>query len=121
LDSLPDYFLEANLTKADARMGWTLLRLAGWLATGALVVGLMMQITADVPLWSQVIAGLLLITVGVVAGLRLATQSTSAYIRDVERLNKVLATQNKELESANAMLLKELSAVEESKTRSESA
>jgi hypothetical protein len=118
---LSDYLPEAKLSKADASMGWTVLRLAGWLATGALVVGLVWHITADSPIWSQAIAGLLLVVIGIIAGLRLATRSTTTYIRDVERLNKVLATQNKELESANAILLKELSSAAESKRPSESA
>ena len=118
---LSDYIPEAKLNETDARMGWTLLRLAGWLATAGLVLGLVWHITADVPLWSQAIAGLLLVVIGIIAGLRLGTQSATAYIRDVQRLNKVLISQNKELESANAILLKELSSSADAASRSESA
>jgi hypothetical protein len=48
--------------------------------------------------------------VGVIAGLRIATRSTSSYIADLQRVNKVLCDQQHELEEANAILLKQISA-----------
>jgi hypothetical protein len=46
----------------------------------------------------------------VIAGLRIATRSTSSYIADLQRVNKVLCDQQHELEEANAILLKQISA-----------
>jgi hypothetical protein len=47
--------------------------------------------------------------VGVLAGLRMGTDSATTYTNDVQRLNKVLAEQNSELQEANAILLKQVS------------
>jgi hypothetical protein len=118
---LSEYLRRTKIGEADLSMVWTLLRLAGWLATIAFIAVLILQVISDVPLWRQAIAGLLLVAVGLLAGLRLGTHSASAYIKDVQRLNKVLANQNKDLEAANAILLREISAQSESASRSESA
>src|SRR6476646_16283 len=94
---LSDSLSNAKFGKSDLSMGWTLLRQAGWLATIAVVAVLIWHITGDASLWSQGIAGLLLVAIGLLAGLRLGTHSATTYIRDVQRLNRDLADQNKEL------------------------
>src|SRR5262245_28059675 len=118
---LSDSLNETKFAKSDLSMGWTLLRPAGWLATIAIVAVLIWHITGDGSLWSQAIAGLLLVAIGLLAGLRLGNRSATTYIQDIQRTNKTLADQNKELEAANAVLLKELDAQAEPASRSQSA
>ena len=68
--------------------------------------------------WRLVI-GALLGLVGAAVGLHIGSESAAKYTKDLQRLNKVLSDQNRELESANATLLKQLSA--DSKESSKSA
>jgi hypothetical protein len=102
-------------------MGWTLLRRAGWLTSIAVITVLIWYVAGDTSLWSHAITGLLLAAIGLFAGLRLGTQSAMTYIADLQRLNSALTDQNKELETANAILLKELSGNIEPVSRSQSA
>ncbi len=81
----------------------------GWIATTGLVAFLLWQIAAVGPLWPPAISGLLLVLVGILAGLRIGADSAAAYTRDVHRLNKLLADQNRDLQDANAILLKQVS------------
>jgi hypothetical protein len=81
----------------------------GWIATIGLVGFLLWQIAVAEPLWPAAISGLLLAVIGVLAGLRIGADSAAAYMADVHRLNKLLAEQNRELQDANAILLKQVS------------
>jgi hypothetical protein len=88
---------------------WTIMSLIGWIATTGMLAFLLWQLTVAAPLWPPALSGLLLIVIGVLAGLRIGADSAAAYMRDVQRLNKILAEQNRELQEANAILLKQLS------------
>jgi hypothetical protein len=100
---------------------WPMLRLLGWISTISVIVGLLWFTTIEASAWFRVVTGLLIAMLGLLSGLRLGTHSASEYIKDVHRLNKVLAEQNKDLEKANAILLKELGAETKSPARSRSA
>ena len=84
----------------------------GWNATTGLVAFLLWQIASAEPLWTPAVSGLLLVVIGVLAGLRIGADSAAAYTKDVHRLNKLLADQNRELQDANAILLKQISSEE---------
>jgi hypothetical protein len=81
----------------------------GWIATTGLLAFLLWQLISAAPLWPPAVSGLLLIVVSVLAGLRIGADSAAAYTTDVHRLNKLLADQNRELQDANAILLKQVS------------
>jgi hypothetical protein len=87
-----------------------MLRLACWLATVAALTLLVWQITVEQPAWLRLLCGVLLLLVSILTGMRIGTDFASGYIKDLQRVNKVLADQNQELQEANAMLLKQLAA-----------
>lgn len=87
---------------------WPMFKRVGWAAVIAAIAFLIWQTTAAEPLWPHAISAVLLVIIGSMAGLRLGTESAEAYTRDLQRLNKVLDEQNRELAKANAILLKEL-------------
>ena len=97
---------------------WVMLKLVGWAATMTVLAFLMWQATAAEPFWPPAVSALLLVVASVLAGLRIGADSAAAYTKDLQRVNKVLADQNRELADANAMLLKQLSS--ESHTPSKS-
>lgn len=76
-----------------------------WMLTVA-VVTLLIWMAGTETLWPRVICCVLLAIICTLIGIRLGTNSTAAYIKDVHRLNKVLADQNDQLQDANAILLK---------------
>jgi hypothetical protein len=84
----------------------------GWISTIGLLAFLLWQIAAAQPLWPPAVSGLLLVIISVLVGLRVSADSAAGYMKDVHRLNKVLAEQNAELQDANAILLKQVSASE---------
>jgi hypothetical protein len=96
-----------------------MLRLVGWTATIAVSATLIWLSAAMDPYWARVASAALLAIFGVLVGIRLGTDSSSKYTTELQRLNKVLVEQNRGLEDANSILLKELSA--ESRTPSKSA
>jgi len=86
------------------------MKFIGWTTT-FLVLCLLVWLSAiAAAIWLRVLCTLLIAMVGVIAGLRIATRSTSSYIADLQRVNKVLCDQQHELEEANAILLKQISA-----------
>jgi hypothetical protein len=87
-----------------------MLRLASWLATGAALALLVWQTAVEQPFWLKLLSGVLLLLVSILTGMRIGTDFASAYIKDLQRVNKVLADQNQELQEANAMLLKQIAA-----------
>lgn len=97
-----------------------IMKFLGWIAT-ILVVCLLLWVfvTSDV-LLLRVSMGLLLLGCGVIAGLRIGTQNATAYITDLQRVNKVLCGQQRELEEVNAILLKQVSTDTESVNPKES-
>lgn len=84
-----------------------MLKTAAWTTTFALVAVLIWQAASAEPLLPRVLTASLLSVVGFLAGLRLGADSAAAYIRDLQRLNKVMSEQQQELEELNSMLLKQ--------------
>jgi hypothetical protein len=107
--TLRGHRISVNPRQAAADKDWTMLRLFGWTATTAILALLIWQTAAADPFWPPAVSALLLVIIGVLAGLRLGADSAAAYTKDLQRLNKVLADQNRELEDANAMLLRQVS------------
>jgi hypothetical protein len=115
------YEVQARRPSTALEKNWAMLRLLGWSATISLIAALIWYTSTDVSFSSKMIAGIVLATIGLLSGLRIGAHSATAYITDVQRLNKVLADQNKDLEKANAILLKELAADVRSPANSKSA
>ncbi len=85
-----------------------MLKLVGWLAVIATLAFLIWQIAVAEPLWPRAVTGLLLAIIGLLAGIRIGTDSVTAYTQDLQRVNKLLADQNQDLQDTNAMLLREV-------------
>jgi hypothetical protein len=93
-----------------ATEGRVMTKVLGWSATILVVSLLAWQIAAEAPILPRPVMALLLVLISGLAGIRLGTGGAAAYIDDVQRLNRVLAEQHRELEEVNAFLLKELNA-----------
>jgi hypothetical protein len=100
---------------------WTMLRLLGWTAIIAVVAMLVWQTASAEPVIPRPASGLLLVLIAGLAGIRIGSEGAAAYVKDLHRLNRVLAEQNEELQDLNATLLKQVSAGTESTTPSERA
>jgi hypothetical protein len=107
--ALPGRLFRTRSQNVASQANWAIMSRVGWIATTGLVAFLLWQIAAVGPLWPPAISGLLLVLVGILAGLRIGADSAAAYTRDVHRLNKLLADQNRDLQDANAILLKQVS------------
>jgi hypothetical protein len=88
-----------------------MLRLLGWTIAVVAVGVLLWQSTDAEPILPRWLSALLLVAIGLMAGLRIGADSASLYIRDLQRHNRVLAAQNRELEEANSLLLNQVSEV----------
>jgi hypothetical protein len=97
-----------------------MIKLFGWTTTILVVCMLVWQATVDAPLWPRTLSALFLVAIGGLAGLRIGASGAAAYIQDVQRLNKVLAEQHRELEELNANLLKQVNTEAETPAQSES-
>jgi hypothetical protein len=86
-----------------------MLRLAAWITTTAVLAFLLWQAAMAEPFLPRAVSGVLLVVISILAGLRISADSANAYMQDLERVNKMLADQNRELEDANAMLLRQVS------------
>ena len=106
---LPRHRLRLKSENVMTPTNWAIMSRIGWIATAGLIAFLLWQTAAAVPLWSPAVSGLLLVVIGILVGLRIGADSLAAYNTDVHRLNKRLADQNRELQDANAILLKQVS------------
>ena len=70
---------------------------------------LLWQVAATAPMLPRMVSAVLVAAMCLLLGLRLGAKSSSAYTTELQRLNKVLVDQNRELEEANRLLLKEVS------------
>jgi hypothetical protein len=84
-----------------------MLKIAAWMTTFALMGVLAWQAVDAEPLLPRTMTALLLLVGGLLAGLRVGADSAAAYIRDLQRLNKVMAEHQQELEEVNSILLKQ--------------
>lgn len=101
---------ELTLMRQFALRNRFMLRLLGWAAAITVLAFLFWQALIAAPLWPPIVNSSLLALACILGGLRLGADSAQAYIRDLHRLNRVLAEQNRELEEANRSLLRQLSA-----------
>jgi hypothetical protein len=69
---------------------------------------LVWQTSVAEPAWARAGIGLLMAVLSLLFGIRIGTNSAAAYTQDLQRLNKVLAEQNRDLQDANAMLVREV-------------
>jgi hypothetical protein len=90
--------------------GRSMIKALGWTSTILVAGFLVWQVTVNDPVWPNVISAVLLVLISGLAGIRIGATGAAAYIRDVHRLNKVLAEQHQELEELNATLLKQMNA-----------
>jgi hypothetical protein len=95
-----------------------MLRLVGWTSTIAISAILIWLSAAVGPFWARLVSAALFVTLGVLVGIRVGSDSAAAYTTDLQRLNKVLVEQNRGLEDANSILLKELSSEARSPSKS---
>lgn len=80
----------------------------GWGMTILAVMFLIWQLVSSSPMLPNGLSAGMLVLMSFVAGMRIGIDGANAYIRDVQRLNKVLAEQHHELEELNASLLQQL-------------
>lgn len=85
-----------------------MMKTAAWLTTLIVVAVLVWQAATAGAIVPRAVAAGLLLGVGILAGLRLGADSAAAYIRDLQRLNKLMADQQQELEQVNSLLLKQV-------------
>ena len=76
-----------------------------WMILFPVAIGSLWQLWTPEPFISSVVAGLLLLFVGGLAGLRIGTDSALQFVRDLARLNEYLAEQNSDLAQCNHRLL----------------
>jgi hypothetical protein len=106
--SFPQRLFRSKSQTVASRANWSNMSRIGWIASTGLLAFLLWQVAAAQPLWPHAVSGLLLFVIGVLAGLHIGASSAAAYTNDVQRLNKLLADQNRELQDANAILLKQV-------------
>lgn len=83
-------------------LGWGLTILAGGL--------LISQLVGSAPVIPNAVSAVLLTILSLLAGMRIGIAGATDYIRDVQRLNNVLAEQHHNLEELNAKLLQQMTA-----------
>lgn len=91
-------------------------KVLGWGLTFVVIGSLTWQIVTSTPLLPNAVSALLLVFVSVLVGIRIGVNGVTQYVRDVQRLNKVLAEQHHELEELNANLLRQLTTQAEKRT-----
>jgi hypothetical protein len=87
-----------------------MLRLAGWLATIAAVTLLVWHTAVEESAWPRPLCAFLLLLVSILAGIRIGADAAAGYIKDLQRVNKALDDQNRELQEVNTILLKNVAA-----------
>jgi len=95
---------------------WIMLKLVSRTSYLAVLAFLLWQVASPVPFWPRLVSAILIAIICVLVGLRLGADSASAYTKDLQRLNKVLVDQNRELEEANRSLLGKVSHQQESRS-----
>jgi hypothetical protein len=96
--------------------GRSMIKVLGWGLTILAVAFLIGQLVVSTPLLPNAISAVLLVFVSLMAGMRIGINGAMAYVRDVQRLNKVLAEQHHELEVLNANLLQQVTVQAEERT-----
>ena len=81
-------------------------KLLAWIAWLVIVIGGLWELGQAEPHLPRLVTGLLLVGIGVVAGLRIGSDSANALIQDTIRVNKVVMEQNQELIELNMQHMK---------------
>jgi glucan phosphoethanolaminetransferase (alkaline phosphatase superfamily) len=105
---LPMHESAATSRQSGVSKDWAMFKQLGWLATTAVLALLVWQTAAAEPLLPRAVSALLLVVVSVLIGLRIGADSAAAYMVDLQRTNKFLAEQQRDLEEMNEMLLKQI-------------
>jgi|GEM_PF-4363439 len=78
-----------------------MLKYVGWIFVGSFAAYGLWELGSSTPNLSPIAWGLILLGLGLLAGLRLGSDSATQFVRDLLRLNKFLADQNEELTELN--------------------
>ncbi len=78
-----------------------------WTSLVAVAVFLAWQLVVAEPLCPPITSGLTLGFVCFIGGLGVGTNAAAAYMRELHRVNKMVADQNQELQAANLNLLRQ--------------
>lgn len=81
-----------------------------WLILAVPAAWAVWQLQVPHPIVAPALLGLLLLALGLLAGVRLGFNGLERYLQEVTRLNRHLADQNNELAERNLCLLKEIRA-----------
>ena len=76
-------------------------KLVGWTCPAVLVAGGLWDLGRSDPAVTPIAMGVLLLGFGLLMGLRLGSDSASAFVKDLLRLNKFMAEQNNQLTELN--------------------
>lgn len=77
-----------------------------WSLMLGLVLWALWELQATKPVILPGIFGVLLLVLGLLGGLRIATTSATRFVKDLTRLNHYLAEQNRDLADMNHLLVK---------------
>jgi len=76
-------------------------KLIGWTGIAVFAVGGLWDLSKSVPTISPAVTAVILLGLGLLVGIRVGSDSASAYVKDLLRLNKYLAEQNDQLAELN--------------------
>ena len=76
-------------------------KLVGWTCAAVVVVGGLWDLTRSDPAVPPFAMGAILLGLGLLVGLRLGSDSATAFVKDLLRLNKLMAEQNNQLTELN--------------------
>lgn len=79
----------------------------GLLSLIAAAIAVFWQSSFEDPFLSSQLSGVLLLFVGLLAGLRIGTDSATRFTKDLTRLNKVVVEQNRELLELNQLFVRQ--------------
>jgi hypothetical protein len=116
--TLPTYQTRPKSSPVLARRDWAMLKHLGWMATSAIFALLVWQAVAAETFLPRVVSDLLMAAISLLVGLRIGANSADAYLKDLQRNNKVLADQQRDLEEMNEMLLKQINSASSAHSRS---
>ena len=76
-------------------------KFVGWITTALIVAGCLMDLSRSDPAVPPYTMGAILLGLGLLIGLRLGSDSASAFVKDLLRLNKFMAEQINQLSELN--------------------
>lgn len=88
-----------------------------WFILTCAVVAALWQLVAPQPSLSPLAAGLMLLLVGILGGMRIATDSLSRFLKDLITINRHQSERNEDLADVNVMMLREIVSLAEDGSR----